>query len=132
VFFRCHSLPAANYFLSTPIPILDANDRLLAILAGQPNDPKWRIEVHEPFLEALLKARSECAFTEEECLHKRGVHATLPGGISFGGGQRVLGNLQMSSKREAVFKCLLREKFVRRLAGFMSSAFPSLSKSRLI
>ncbi|KAJ7021722.1 hypothetical protein C8F04DRAFT_1273387 [Mycena alexandri] len=41
-------------------PILDATGRIFGLQGGHPDDPNWMAEVHDPAVEAMEAARSQC------------------------------------------------------------------------
>ncbi|KAJ6498609.1 hypothetical protein DFH09DRAFT_925241, partial [Mycena vulgaris] len=55
--------------------------------------------------------------------HRRGRYYTLTGGVSHGGGQKRPGNLVVPRRQRRLFLKLLRNKYIRRICGFQSSAF---------
>ncbi|KAJ6522122.1 hypothetical protein DFH09DRAFT_938563, partial [Mycena vulgaris] len=106
--------------------ILDAHGRIIAILLGRPEDPDWDDVVRDA-VKAMNRARragrASGAFRRKDINHRRGRYALLSTGVSFGGGQKRPGNLVNSPKRQKIINYLLRNKSLRRLAGFQSSGF---------
>jgi hypothetical protein len=74
--------------LRTPRPIVDGHDRVIAALAGQPNDPQWD-DVSNRAAEDVRVAGEACSFTPKQAKHWRGPFPALAKGVSFGGGQSV-------------------------------------------
>ncbi|KAJ7447050.1 hypothetical protein B0H11DRAFT_1745106 [Mycena galericulata] len=109
-----------------PLLILDSHGRVIAAFAGTPDDKDWP-EVVAKATAAMKKAREEGlrteAFVRGDALHRRGKYFTLTGGVSFGGGQKRPGNLRMPNRQRRLFIKLLRNKYIRRICGFQSSAF---------
>ncbi|KAJ6524637.1 hypothetical protein DFH09DRAFT_1286332 [Mycena vulgaris] len=110
----------------SPKLILDAHGRIIAILLGRPEDPDWDDVVRDA-IKAMNRARragfASGAFRARDTKHRRGSYAVLSTGVSFGGGQKRPGNLVNSAKRQKIINYLLRNKSLRRLAGFQSSGF---------
>ena len=74
--------------------ILDKEDRIIAVLEGQPGDPLWKDVAHvatEVMLEAERLSADLDLFTEKSLHHRQGEFLALPAGVSFGGGQTVRG-----------------------------------------
>ncbi|PBK79337.1 hypothetical protein ARMGADRAFT_857363, partial [Armillaria gallica] len=105
-----------------PTPITDHDGHVIAMLAGQPNDPNWN-EVHEEAYESLEWLWKECKFSEEQCKHRHGKFGTLSVGISYGGGQTHPQNLHHNKANTMALTTLLNTLAFIRLAGFVSLAF---------
>ncbi|KAJ7105440.1 hypothetical protein C8R43DRAFT_906657 [Mycena crocata] len=112
---------------SSPKLILDLHGRIIAILLGRPEDPDWDDVVRKAG-QAMDRARrvgkTSGAFSSaKDSSHRRGKYAQLTTGVSFGGGQQVAspGNLVNAPERLKLINYLLRNKNIRRLAGFQSS-----------
>ncbi|KAK0442271.1 uncharacterized protein EV420DRAFT_1485394 [Desarmillaria tabescens] len=117
------SLRSINSFPpSTPTPIIDREGRIIAALAGQPDDPKWN-EVHEEAIQSLESLRKQCKFSEDQRKHRRGKFGALSIGISYGGGQTHPQNLHHNKSNTAVLMALLNTLAFVHLAAFASSAF---------
>ena len=90
--------------------ILDKEDQIIAILAGQPDDPLWKDKVNSA---AEVMQEAECLgadldlFTKENLHHRRGEFLALPSGVSFGGGQTVHGPHFPTSYRQ-ILSCRCR------------------------
>ena len=90
--------------------ILDKEDRIIAVLAGQPDDPLWKDMVNsaaEVMQEAERLGADLDLFTEENLHHRRGEFLALPSGVSFGGGQTVRGPRFPTSYRQ-ILSCRCR------------------------
>ena len=73
-----------SVFHREAIPIIDKEDRIIAVLAGQPDDPGWDA-VHQSATDLLDGCRGKM----KQGTHRRGRYPMLSSGISFGGGQTV-------------------------------------------
>lgn len=71
-----------------PFVVLDRDNRVVALFAGQPNDPDWAAVASEAS-RAMTAAAQRCSFKKGDRDHRRGMFATLALGISFGGGRTV-------------------------------------------
>ncbi|KAJ7135536.1 hypothetical protein C8R46DRAFT_922798, partial [Mycena filopes] len=103
--------------------ILDVHGRIIAILLGRPEDPDWDAviqEVCKVFEHVRRAGRRGSWFRPRDTRHRRGRYAVLTAGVSFGGGQKRPGNL-VNGPRQKLVNYILRNKSVRRLAGFQSS-----------
>lgn len=72
--------------------IVDADDRIVAILAGHPDDPLWIPVINDGF--EYMKdigdsGVKEKKFKPDDVNHRRGEFVAFASGVSFGGGQRV-------------------------------------------
>ncbi|KAJ6490990.1 hypothetical protein C8R45DRAFT_825871, partial [Mycena sanguinolenta] len=105
--------------------ILDRNGRIIAVFVGVPEDVEWSYVVSQA-AEALEQAREDGlrtgAFAVGEDSHRRGRFFTLKGGVSHGGGQKRPGNIVNPPRQLRLFNGLIANKYVRRIAGFQSSA----------
>lgn len=72
----------------TPHAIIDAGERVVSALAGQPNDPQWA-NVSDSAADDVREAGDACVFSDEQLEHRRGEFPALAVGVSFGGGQKV-------------------------------------------
>lgn len=72
--------------------VLDREERIVAVLVGQPEDPCWG-DVANAAAELMQKVEhlgiSMDLFTEKSLYHRRGEFLAIPAGVSFGGGQTV-------------------------------------------
>ena len=73
--------------ISTTCLLLDAERRIVAVLAGHPYDPGWP-KVQEDVFHVLQGAAMELGVNKVK-EHRRGTFVTLAHGLSFGGGQEV-------------------------------------------
>ncbi|KAJ7076282.1 hypothetical protein B0H15DRAFT_955806 [Mycena belliarum] len=105
-----------------PRLIVDAEGRIVAILLGKPEDPDWDNVVVEA-VKAMYRARVHVrkAGMWSPSTHRRGRYMALSAGVSFGGGQKRPGNLVHNRFFRRILRCLLRNNYIRRIAGFQSS-----------
>jgi hypothetical protein len=80
--------PSHPNFARTPRPIVDGQDRIIAALAGQPNDPQWD-GVSDGAAKDIHNVGEACSFTAKQEKHRRGSFPALAVGVSFGGGQQI-------------------------------------------
>ncbi|KAJ7713570.1 hypothetical protein B0H16DRAFT_1743272 [Mycena metata] len=105
-----------------PKLIVDAEGRIIAILLGTPEDEEWAAVI-EDAVAAMAHARREALRQGEwrvGTVHRRGTHLALRKGTSFGGGQKRPGNLCHTPFLRRLIRRLLRNKSIRRIAGFQS------------
>lgn len=117
--------------------VLDTDDRIVAVLLGMPDDPEWPDVVSQAVNAMARACRDARQHGWLPAAHRRGRYLALTTGVSFGGGQKVLftssrcywyswliqrpGNLVNSRFYKRLIRRLLRNKAIRRLAGFQSS-----------
>ena len=101
----------------TPTPILTAKRRLIALLAGHPEDTGWGT-VKEKAADALEQARRDCTMPLKKRSHRRGQFYALACGISHGGGQKAPMNLKNTAGNEKIVKKLNGQRPFQRFAGF--------------
>ncbi|KIM79960.1 hypothetical protein PILCRDRAFT_9849, partial [Piloderma croceum F 1598] len=116
-----HNLRHVQWDGKTPRPIVDGQDRIIAALAGQPNDPQWD-GVSDGAADAVRNAGEACSFTPNQGKHRRGPFPALATGVSFGGGQQA-SNLLNSTINALVLASLLANISIQQLAGFASTAY---------
>lgn len=114
-----------SYFISnpaprTPTPIINREGRLVAILAGHPEDNSWH-QVSNEGAEALEEARRRCKIPAKAGRHRRGQFIALRCGVSHGGGQTQPGNLQNDYPNDEVLEELNQKLPFRRMSGFATS-----------
>ncbi|PPR04543.1 hypothetical protein CVT26_002510 [Gymnopilus dilepis] len=108
----------------TPMLVVDRDGRIIAILAGRPEDPTWN-EVQREAAQLLEEARCACRVPKKSQHHRRGAFTTLRCGFSHGGGQTSPQNLLNSKTNARVIDRLNNSTPMRRIAGFGSSVFQS-------
>ncbi|KAF9018851.1 hypothetical protein BDZ89DRAFT_959757, partial [Hymenopellis radicata] len=100
--------------------ILDKERRILAHLAGRPDDFDDVVaELNRVFAEAESKLKL-CASQRR---HRRGRFSAVSVGISFGGGQTEPMNLCLSSHNEEILEALMSNWAMTRLVGYVNTAF---------
>ncbi|PBK61323.1 hypothetical protein ARMSODRAFT_855007, partial [Armillaria solidipes] len=103
-----------------PRPIVDAKDRIIAVMAGQPSDPTYGPSCMEAFDEIMLEG--EAAKFRKSSTHHRGRFPAVNVGISYGKGQRVPSRLQ-NGVLAAIVNCLVGSKAVIRMATYASASY---------
>ncbi|KAL1674014.1 hypothetical protein EV122DRAFT_282434 [Schizophyllum commune] len=101
----------------TAVPILDKKRRVIAVLAGTPDQKDWRAQ-HLSLADAIEAARPHLKFTTVQKKHRRGVFPAIAVGHSYGGGQtRPMPVSQEPSNTPILIALLTHIAFIR-LAGF--------------
>ncbi|KAJ7892370.1 hypothetical protein B0H13DRAFT_2340164 [Mycena leptocephala] len=106
-----------------PKLVVDDQGRIIAILLGTPEDPDWADVIKEAvkaMRRARLLARHHDAW-HPGTVHRRGPQFLLTSGISLGRGQKPPGNRRNTRFFRRLIRRLLRNKSIRRIAGFQSS-----------
>jgi hypothetical protein len=96
-------------------------ERICVVMVGRFGGDQWR-DKHDSLFKHMVKARAACGFEDADLIHRRGRYYTLGGGVSFGGGQTMPGNLHNDPQRKAAFDELLQQVEVQDLAGFLTGA----------
>ncbi|TFK79714.1 hypothetical protein K466DRAFT_505127 [Polyporus arcularius HHB13444] len=104
------------------IPVLDKHGRVIALLAGHPNDPRWVVDVNDEFDKVMQVVHEAYRFPPDVSQNRRGGFATVSCGVSQGGGQTKPGNFALSAHNRAVWDALFKLKVVRRVANFANTA----------
>jgi hypothetical protein len=73
----------------TTHPIVDADGRVIGLLAGEPQDTGGWGRVCKEAADAIESARVKCVFTDKQIHHRRGEHPALAMGITHGTGTLV-------------------------------------------
>jgi len=105
--------------LRTTIPLVDREGRIVAILAGHPDDPNW-VVLHLHAADCLEEARKQGGEERKKCSARRGEFKTMRCGVSHGGGQTQPRNLSNTPKDEKILSWLNGEGVFNRFAGFAS------------
>ncbi|KAJ7839994.1 hypothetical protein B0H14DRAFT_2360895, partial [Mycena olivaceomarginata] len=71
-----------------PHPIVDCHGRIVAVLAGQPCDPKYAASTRAVY-QAMCNERTSAGFTAQSSSHRRGPFPAVNCGITYRKGQRV-------------------------------------------
>ncbi|KAJ7037287.1 hypothetical protein C8F04DRAFT_952936 [Mycena alexandri] len=106
---------------STARPIVDAHGRIIAILAGRPNDPSYVADVQNAY-EAMAQERAQAKFAADMSRHRRGPFVALNCGIGYSKGQHVPANMN-NGEHAAILQRLLGNRNVIRMATYASAAF---------
>ncbi|THV03575.1 hypothetical protein K435DRAFT_650968 [Dendrothele bispora CBS 962.96] len=88
LFLSCFFILILFLFCSSCCPILDSQERVVAVLAGQPQAPNWKGLVSKA-TEAIARAGKELHFTDKQLNSGRGEFPAIAIGVSFGGGRKV-------------------------------------------
>ncbi|KAJ7192618.1 hypothetical protein GGX14DRAFT_379917 [Mycena pura] len=102
-------------------PIVDAHDRVIAVLAGRPRDPTYVQAVSDVF-NAMLLERKNAHFPGSLNKHRRGSFPALNAGLSYSKGQRVPSRLD-GGEYALLLQRLLGDPNVNRMAVYASAAF---------
>lgn len=125
-----------NGFSRTAVPIVDCLGRIIAILAGRPDDQlvpagrNWDKAISDA-VTALKEARTKLRCNSGSS-HRRGDFFALTVGLSYGGGQTKPGNLVHNKTACSVLDQLLSHPSFIRISGFSNGVFalwvPKLQK----
>ncbi|KAI0665414.1 hypothetical protein C8Q78DRAFT_986567 [Trametes maxima] len=106
----------------TPYILADAQEHVVAVLAGHPVDSSWD-EVVKEANRAMEAAAKKCMFQDEHLNHRRGFFPALATGFSYGGGQKMPGNFHNTPSNAATLDELCQNTAVKRIAGFGCTAY---------
>ncbi|KAK7022490.1 hypothetical protein R3P38DRAFT_3317680 [Favolaschia claudopus] len=104
-------------------PVVDKTDKVVAVVAGMPDDPNFKRDVHDRAVEAMEAARKKASVSEERQSHRRGEFIQLTTGDSMGGGQQEPGALVNGAINAAILASLVSSEPFVRLAGFATGVF---------
>ncbi|KAE9399839.1 hypothetical protein BT96DRAFT_857967 [Gymnopus androsaceus JB14] len=116
---------------TTCIVLVDAQDRIMAVLAGVPPSAEksgdWSKSMSN-LDNAVAGCQKESSFAAKEEHHPRGDFTARAAGISYGGGRAVPGNVRISGQanQQAMEKLFLHPD-MKRLVGFTNSIFNSFA-----
>ncbi|KAF8157348.1 hypothetical protein K438DRAFT_1861737 [Mycena galopus ATCC 62051] len=109
-----------------PIPLVDKEGRIFAVLAGQPTAHGYADSVRRAF-EFMKFEGNKIHFPPSMLHHRRGLFAAINVGLTYGKGQSVPTWLDTKDYTPLVEK-LLAHKDIKRMAAFASCAFSFLRK----
>ncbi|TFK61024.1 hypothetical protein BDN72DRAFT_872812 [Pluteus cervinus] len=104
-----------------PRPISDADGRIFAVLAGQPNDASYKNASHKAFT-SLSEAGDATHFRPKDKKHRRGHFPALNVGVTHGKGTAHPINLN-TKPYDATVKRVLQDPNIQRLASFADASF---------
>ncbi|GAW08632.1 hypothetical protein LENED_010703 [Lentinula edodes] len=108
------------------IVLVDAHDRIIAVLGGVPHGSKgkeWQA-VEAAAAAAASKCRESSTFTEAQKHGRRGDFASRTVGYGYGNGRRKPQNFRVSGKaNQKAMQELLQNKAIRRISGFQNALF---------
>lgn len=101
--------------------MIDHENVIFAVLAGQPDDPSYERAAEDMF-SAMETEASQADFRPEEKAHRRGNFAALAGGISYGNGQTEPAVLKegVTGRHALTIQRLVGHAAVCRMAAFAS------------
>ncbi|KAI0685212.1 hypothetical protein C8T65DRAFT_592686 [Cerioporus squamosus] len=106
----------------TPLPLLDAEGHVFAVLAGSPRDEaSWSTAVRDA-TKAMQDLEAEYRFPANAKPNRRGPYPSATVGVSYGGGQKRPSNIAQGRNADAINN-ILKSPSIIRLAGFINSAF---------
>ncbi|RXW14744.1 hypothetical protein EST38_g11112 [Candolleomyces aberdarensis] len=111
--------------ISSQVVVEENSDRVMVVMAGQPNDPSYR-ECHLRVAHKVLTAGEAAEFTAEELEHKRASNsAALNTGIFHGVGTS--GPVNLSNGRHAqLLEGLVKDPDICRMASFADDVYEEL------
>ncbi|KIY48078.1 hypothetical protein FISHEDRAFT_43969, partial [Fistulina hepatica ATCC 64428] len=112
----------------TTVPMVDSENRVIIVLAGQPDVPDWP-QVHEHAAAALenagsqLNTRKRRKKGQSQSNHRRGKFNVLNEGFAHGTGQKHPKNLRHNKSVASVLADLKMNASIIRIAHFASAVF---------
>jgi hypothetical protein len=103
---------------SDPVPLVDANGHVFAVLVGQPKDPAYTASTCKAY-DAIIREGIAASFLSSMKHHHRGLFAAINVGLSYGQGQVVPSWLH-NDEYDGVADRLLANEHVARMATFAS------------
>ncbi|KAF8214426.1 hypothetical protein K438DRAFT_1562812 [Mycena galopus ATCC 62051] len=110
--------------LRRPKLILDCEGRIVAVLLGRPDGDDWEDVMNEA--RRVMDRIRACGerqgvFVAKKKLHRCGKFYTLRAGFTKGPGQKKPGNLAHLKDYRRLLNVILKNRAIRRMAGFQSS-----------
>ncbi|KAJ3575540.1 hypothetical protein NP233_g1027 [Leucocoprinus birnbaumii] len=105
----------------TPRPILDIDQRVCAVLAGEPNVNEYEIKCRGVY-EAMASAASSIVFYDKDKHHIRGDYPVLNVGLTPGQGSLHPTNVNLG-RYEPVVEELLKNDFIKEIARHQNDSF---------
>ena len=107
-------------FCSKPKRVIEPGRRVVAILAGHPEDPNWHAR-HREAASMLAELGPRCDISSEDRRsNRRGPFTALSTGVSHGSGQVEPSLLQNKPANQEIVDTLNSMKVFQRIAGFAS------------
>ncbi|KAJ7223312.1 hypothetical protein GGX14DRAFT_351815, partial [Mycena pura] len=105
-------------------PILDAHQRVVALLGGRARDSGWA-DVAKDAEAAMRKRQPDIRLSAKKRRHRRAQtrFAPLSRGVSHGGGQQQPGNLRANATNSLIMESLVAHPAFIRIAGFTATLF---------
>ncbi|KAJ6492411.1 hypothetical protein C8R47DRAFT_915548, partial [Mycena vitilis] len=104
--------------------LVDADDRIVGVMLGRPEGSDWDDVISEmaSLLEAVrVRGIQRGVFKADHRQHRRGAYYTLGEATTKGPGQKARpGNLAHSKEYRLLLQLLLKNRSIRRIAGFQS------------
>ncbi|KAJ3550466.1 hypothetical protein NM688_g5072 [Phlebia brevispora] len=101
------------------VALLDNKVHVLGLLAGGPKDPTYWNDAVPSATRAMCRAAKTLNFPLKALLNRREAYPSVAVGVSFGGGQRVPGNLRHSKHNACVIDdVLLNNDGFKRIAHY--------------
>ncbi|KAJ7500711.1 hypothetical protein B0H11DRAFT_1714051 [Mycena galericulata] len=113
--------PPRSHHCSDPRPLIDAQGRVFAVLAGQPDTTKYTDSVAAAY-RAIRDAGTAANFSSEMRKHRRGLYAVVNVGLSYSKGQTAPSRLHHRVHGDMAER-LLGNEHICRMAHFASFAF---------
>lgn len=104
---------------------MDAQGRIVAVLAGQPRDPTYATAVENAYALITEQASLAC-FPAALSHHRRGPYPTINIGLAYTKGQRTPSWLHAHGQYTSIVERLIGAACVQRLATYASGASPLL------
>ncbi|KAJ7106235.1 hypothetical protein C8R44DRAFT_638622, partial [Mycena epipterygia] len=101
--------------------IVDAKGRIIAVLAGQPDDLTYAAAAAAAFT-ALMTESQAAHFPRKMSLHRRGFYPAVHAGLNYAKGQRVPSRMD-NGEHGALIQRLLGNSNIRCMAIYASAAF---------
>lgn len=86
----------------SPVLLVDTEERVFAMLVGQPDDPSWGLrcmKLHDLMME---DQQSVGKLPQKNHIHRRGKYSTIGTGVTYSPGNREPHNLSLKPKEKEV------------------------------
>ncbi|KAJ3558877.1 hypothetical protein NP233_g11408 [Leucocoprinus birnbaumii] len=106
------------------VPLLDSEERVFMVLAGQPRSPEYAAdckELYKLITGTLTTAAANPKYPEKFLHHKRGDYTTLDAGITYAQGMTTISNRSLMSIAQSAANAILGSSLSNQVVGHLET-----------